>query len=110
LDGEHFGLEIAELRERGLVRVRPRGDLDMASAPVLAERVAELRDAGKNVLLDLDELEFIDMSGARAVKLLAEEGSRDGWVFTVTRGSACVRRLFELNGFDQALPSYEGSR
>ena len=102
--GEHSLLEITELREAGRVRVRLRGELDLATAPTLAERLGELRKRRKDVLLDLDELDFIDMSGLRVALLAAQESARDGWAFSATPGSPAVRRLIELVHPDGALP------
>ena len=53
------------VREAGRVRVRLREELDLASAPMVRERLRRLRERGAAVLLDLDELQFMDMSGLR---------------------------------------------
>lgn len=90
--------------EAGNVRLRLRGELDLASAPTVSESLRRLRERREAVLLDLDELEFIDMSGLRMVLAAAEEASRDGWSFAVTTGSAPVRRLLSLVRLDRPLP------
>jgi anti-anti-sigma regulatory factor len=59
------------------------------------------------VLLDLDELGFIDAKGARLVVEAAESARRDGWSFAITPGSPPVRRLFALLEVADTLP-YEG--
>ena len=92
------------MRDAGRVRLRLRGDLDLAGAPTLNRHLRTLRERGETVLLDLDELAFIDMSGLRAVLAGAEAGSRNGGPFSVTRGSSSVRRLFELVRLDGQLP------
>ena len=107
---EHPVLEIIEVRDAGRVRVRLRGELDLASAPVLSEALRGLRERRELVLLDLDELEFIDMSGLRAVMAGAEEASRDGGGFAVTRGSPQVRRLMGLVALDGQLRVDERAR
>jgi anti-anti-sigma factor len=89
-------LEVTEVREAGRVRVLLRGELDLAGAPTVTERLHSLRERREPVLLDLDELEFMDMSGLRTVMKAAAEASGDGWEFTVTRGSPAVRRLIAL--------------
>ena len=38
----------------------------------------------------------------------ARDAANDGWPFTVTRGSARVRRLFELLDIDKHLPVENG--
>ena len=85
-----------EVREHGRVRMRLRGELDLAGAPELSERLRTLRERRQTVLLDLDELDFIDMSGLRVLLTAAEDASRDGWTFTATRGSPAIRRLLTL--------------
>jgi anti-anti-sigma factor len=55
------------MRDDGRTRLRVRGELDMATAPILAESLRKLGERREPVLLDLDELGFIDMSGLRAV-------------------------------------------
>ena len=104
LSDEPSWLEILEVREDGRVRVRLRGDLDLASAPTLAEHLRRLGNRRERVLLDLDELAFIDMSGLRVVVQAAETASRDGWTFAITQGSAPVRRLIGIVRVDGQLP------
>ena len=100
----HLGLEIIEVLDAGRIRVRLRGELDLASGPTLGEVLRGLRERRASVLLDLDELSFIDMSGLRVVLAAAEQASRDGGGFAVTRGSSQVRRLIELVQPDGDLP------
>ena len=98
------------MRDAGGIRVRLRGELDLAGAPTVRERLRRLRERGEPVLLDLDELEFIDMSGLRVLAAASQEGSRDGWSFAVTRGSAQVRRLIGLVRLDRQLPLHGHTR
>ena len=90
--------------------MRLRGELDLASAQELTECLQRLSERREHVLLDLDELTFIDMSGLRTVLMAAEAASRDGWTFAVTRGSAPVRRLIALARVDGQLPVDGGLR
>ena len=104
MSDEHSLLEIIEVRGAGRVRVRLRGELDLAGAPRVSDRLRSLRERGEPVLLDLDELKFIDMSGLRVLTAAGEEASRNGWSFAVTRGSAQVRRLVGLVPLERQLP------
>lgn len=101
-------LEVIEVRESERVRVCLRGELDLAGAPTVTECLRGLRERCEAVLLDLDELAFIDASGLRALLMAAEGAAGDGVSFTVTRGSRTVRRLLGLVGADGQLP-YAGS-
>lgn len=98
LAGDH------RVRDAGRVHVRLRGELDLAGAPTVSDTLHRHRERGEPVLLDLDELEFIDMSGLRALLAATEEASHDGWSFAVTCGSPQVRRLIELVRPDGQLP------
>ena len=97
-------LEIIEVRDPGRIRVRLRGELDVAGAPVLRDALHRLGERREPVLLDLDELAFIDMSGLRVVMAAAEKTLREGGSFAVTRGSSQVRRLMALVRLDGQLP------
>jgi anti-anti-sigma factor len=97
-------LEVTEEHDARRVRVRLRGELDLAGVPTVSECLRTLRERRERVLLDLDELAFIDMSGLRAVLTASEAASRDGGTFAVTRGSPPVRRLIALIGLDGQLP------
>jgi anti-anti-sigma factor len=104
LSTDPLTFEVIELRESARVRLRVRGELDLATADVLADRLRDLRDRNATVLLDLDELEFIDASGLRVILRAASDARRDGWALTLTSGSARVRRLCRLLDVEQDLP------
>lgn len=110
MSGEQYWLDMTEVREAGRIRLRLQGELDLATAPIVAERLGTLREQRTNVVLDLDGLAFIDMSGLRMLRATAESAALDGWTFTVTRGSAAVRRLLDLVQFDGPLPLDRGAR
>lgn len=84
--------------------MRLRGELDLASAPALGERLAWFCERGEAVLLDLDELDFIDMSGLRVVMAASEVARRDGWSLAITPGSPQFRRLIGLVDLERHLP------
>jgi two-component system, OmpR family, sensor kinase len=99
---EEFRIE--EGRRDGVVVLRLRGDLDLASADAVAERLEALSAAGEPVLLDLDSLAFMDSSGLRVVLQAAETSRASGWRFTLTPGSEQVRNLFASAGVTDRLP------
>ena len=95
---------MVESREDTRTRVRLCGELDIATAALVAKRLGVLRERHESVLLDLDGLTFIDASGVRLVLAAAEDSRRDGWAFAVTRGSRPVRRVFQALDLDEHLP------
>jgi anti-anti-sigma factor len=110
LSDEHPVLEITESADAGRTRVRLHGDLDLATAPALEATLSRLCQRRQAVVLDLDQLAFIDMSGLRAVLAAAREASRERVAFVVTQGSPQVRRLVDLAQFNGELPRDGGPR
>jgi anti-sigma B factor antagonist len=80
------------------------GELDLASAPIF-ERALEDADVASTPLLvlDLDDLKFVDSTGLRVI-LLAHEGSRGrGQEFAITPGSPQVQRLLSITSVAEHL-------
>jgi anti-anti-sigma factor len=101
---ESLPFEVSELHETARVRVELSGELDLATADLVALRLRRLRERHETVVLDLDNLTFIDAAGIRVVLTAAEDARNNGWAFSVTRGSAPVRRLFALLEIDGLVP------
>ncbi len=100
-------LELLETSVDGRTRLQLVGELDIATVGAVGERLARLSERHQAVVLDLDELTFIDAKGARLVVEAAESARRDGWSFAITPGSRPVRRLFQLLEVADTLP-YDG--
>jgi anti-sigma B factor antagonist len=91
--------------ERDGVRIVLSGPLDMATAPILEARLAELRDAGhRRLIVDLRRLDFIDSTGLRLLLARDAEARQDGFSFALIAGPPRVQRLFELTRTLGALP------
>ena len=92
--------------DNGRVVVIPRGELDLATQGELRGALGVARSSG-DVVLDLGELRFLDTSGLRLILETAEASRRDGFRFTVLRGSAAVQRLFDVAGVEELVPFEE---
>src|SRR3954447_2040748 len=74
--------------------------------PVL--EVVEVREPGRIRVRVLGELDFIGLSGLRVVLTAAQQASRDGRAFALTRGSIRVaRRLVETHATMLGAPQRE---
>jgi anti-sigma B factor antagonist len=83
----------------GASRVTLIGELDIAVADGVEERLRLLRDAGRRVRLDLSQLDFIDSSGVRAIVLGLKHARQGGHELDVDREiSPTVRRMIEIMG------------
>jgi anti-anti-sigma factor len=97
-------LKIDVRREADRVIIRLSGELDMANAPLLQSAIDEADLQAKTMLvLDLEELQFIDSTGLRIILWARErclEGDRE---FAVTPGSPQVQRLLTVSGAGEHL-------
>jgi anti-sigma B factor antagonist len=93
--------EIHESNAPDLVRLRLVGELDIATAPVLTERLNRLRSAALVVRLDLSVLEFIDSSGLHVLLEAVHDSER--LVEVEPELAPQVRRLLELTHTDRVI-------
>jgi anti-anti-sigma factor len=92
-----LGIQIAQYDDEAVVAVR--GELDIATAPVLHREIDALWARTINVLtVDLEQLEFMDSSGLRALndlRVIAEERDVTFALFGVR---PAVRRVIDVTG------------
>ena len=82
--------------------VRLSGELDIDSAPLLADALQAFARPGTTIELDLTELTFIDSSGIRVLCHAADRLGPHGRV-VVSHATTAVRRTLELTGLDHFL-------
>jgi anti-anti-sigma factor len=99
---EQLRIEFVPEAERLVVRLA--GELDLASAPLLESALESPEiDSARMLVLDLEELQFLDSTGLR-VLLSAHEASRErGQEFAITRGTPQVQRLLSITRVDEHL-------
>jgi anti-anti-sigma factor len=90
-------LSITQSRDAdGALRVRLDGELDAAAMERLAASLAEASTPGEEIVLDLEELDFIDSSGLRVLLNAQADAARDGWNLWIANPQPPVIRLFEI--------------
>jgi anti-sigma B factor antagonist len=97
-----------EIRETvdtdGAARVTLIGELDIAVADGVEERLARLREQDRHTRLDLSQLDFIDSSGVRAILLALKHARQTGHALEVDREiSPTVQRMIEIMGIGPQL-------
>ena len=87
-----------------VVRLALSGELDIATAASLE---LELQSAEAThppmLVLDLEQLRFMGVSGLRSILDAARRARRDGRHFVVTNPVPQISRLFELTAIDQSV-------
>ena len=98
------GFRIDIVEREGTLAIVVAGELDIATAPALEDALsrAKATDA-RSILVDLEQLEFIDSSGL-AVLLKHTCGDDNRGRIRLTTGSRQAQRLFEISGTLHLLP------
>jgi anti-sigma B factor antagonist len=80
------------------------GELDLLGAPLLEQEIesAEIEASGI-LVLDLEDLQFIDSAGLRVILATHERSRKHGQEFALTRGTKQVQRLFAIAGVGEHL-------
>jgi anti-anti-sigma factor len=92
------------LPEREVVRVVPRGELDLATAPLVERELEHLLGAGfRHVVLELTQLTFIDSTGLRLLIAARRSARERQALLEIVPGSHDVQRIFELTGTESML-------
>jgi anti-anti-sigma factor len=93
------GLRIEITEAAGRTVVVLQGALDVATAPLLSEKFAELSRRGiADIDLDLARLEFMDSSGLAVVVAEHKRTKVDGGGLVIHHPARRVIRLFQSNG------------
>jgi anti-sigma B factor antagonist len=90
-----FRIEIAH-NGGGEVRVAPIGELDMSTVPELHERLTEVRESGRRLIVDLRGLEFMDSTGLTLLTRWSLAAERDDFSLALIAGNERIQRLFEI--------------
>ena len=99
--GEHLRIDSRSEPDRVVLELH--GELDLLGAPLLQDHMEKVEaDAPGIVVLDLQDLQFMDSAGLRVI-LAAHERSQRRWKLALTRGSEQVQRLFTIAGVSEHL-------
>jgi anti-sigma B factor antagonist len=99
---EHLRIDVRHERDRVVVGLH--GELDLVGAPLLQAGVENPEiDTTEMVVLDLQDLRFIDSAGLRVILAAHERSRQRGQAFALSRASAQVQRLLSIAGLDEHL-------
>jgi anti-anti-sigma factor len=99
---EHLRIEVRTAPDRVVLKLH--GELDLLGAPLLQKQIDDAGiDAREILVLDLQDLQFIDSAGLRVILAAHESARQRGQEFALTRGGDQVRRLLSVAGVDERL-------
>jgi anti-sigma B factor antagonist len=98
--------EITEQAREGNQILSIIGELDLSTAPALAERVEEkLGGSPRTLTIDLSDLTFMDSSGLRLLIELNQRANREAWKLALIPSKHdSAKTVLRLTGADAALP------
>ena len=99
---EEFAVTVSLQADRAIVEVR--GELDVATGPTLCDAISALtRDGLAGVVIDLDEVTFIDSRGLNAMLESHRQVTEHDMTLRVVNLQPAVERLFRISGVDAVL-------
>ena len=99
-----FEVDVEPTEEPNSVVVRPSGEIDIATGPVLEAEVEALVEAGiRQCAIDLTGVEFIDSAGLQMVLASRAALRRVGGAFSVQGASPSVARILDISGMTALL-------
>jgi anti-anti-sigma factor len=89
---------ICESEEDGGTRLTATGELDLATAPALSDRLYQTRAERRDVRLDLSKLEFVDCAGMNVIIQAVNDARTSGMRIDLEGDLAPqVRRVAEFH-------------
>lgn len=98
----HFDVQLVSMSD-GACAVRVVGDLDMATAPELEERIASVVSASR-LVIDLTQCTFLDSAAVRALMTIARDADTAGTPLALVASDPGILRVLEITAVDDILP------
>jgi anti-sigma B factor antagonist len=97
-------LSLTVRRERGVVIAEVTGDIDMSTVSGLRERLFGLADGGQSLIVDLNQVTFIDSTGLGVLIGAARRAAAHGGSVQAVCSRPQTRKLLWLTGVDRRIP------
>jgi anti-sigma B factor antagonist len=103
---EPRSFEIRDRTDGATTELVVEGELDLATAPLLARGVNDrLGENPTNLTLDLSAVTFMDSSGLRLLIELGQRAQREGWQLRlIASRHEAANAVLRMTGADAALP------
>lgn len=99
---EHLRIDVRNEPDRVVLGLH--GELDLLGAPLLQKQIESAEVGAKGiVVLDLQDLQFVDSAGLRVILAAHERAHSQGQELALTRGPEQVQRLFTIAGVNEHL-------
>ncbi|HUB36764.1 MAG TPA: STAS domain-containing protein [Solirubrobacteraceae bacterium] len=100
--GEHLRIEVRRDRDRTVLALH--GELDLLAAPQLQREIERCEgNPADTLVLDLDDVRFIDSAGLRVILAAHQRAGERGGRMALTPGPEQVQRLLSIAGVGDRL-------
>jgi len=97
-------LHIVGEHRDGVIRLRARGELDVATAPFLERAISAAETLQPStIVLDFEELAFMDSTGLHTLVNAHDRAAAGERIVIVVNGNEGVRKVFRLTKTDHLL-------
>jgi anti-sigma B factor antagonist len=97
-------LTVTVRHERGVVIAAVTGEIDISTVTGLRERLFELADSGRTLIVDLNRVTFIDSAGLGALVAAARRAAAHGGTLHAACARPQTRKLLWLTGVERRIP------
>ena len=80
------------------------GEIDISTVTQLRDRLFELAASSRNLVIDLDQVTFIDATGLNALAGTANRAAAHRGTLHVVCSRPKILKLFRLTGLDRRIP------
>jgi anti-sigma B factor antagonist len=91
-------------QEQGYAIVTVAGEIDISTVTRLRERLFERATSGTPLVVDLDQVSFIDSVGLAVLVGTANRAAEHGGSLQVASGRPKIHQLLRLTGLDRRIP------
>ena len=100
--GDALTIGVRSERDHAIATVA--GEIDISTVSRLRERLFELAASSRHLVIDLDQVTFIDSAGLSALVGAANRAAAHGTCLHVVCTRPKILKLFRLTGLDLRLP------
>ena len=94
-------LDITKTTEGNTVTLHLSGRVDTDTASLLDDEIAALPDMVTNLVMDMDDLEYVASSGLRVLLMASKTMRTRGGDCTMTNVPELIMEVFEMTGLDE---------
>ncbi len=102
-------LVVERQEARGAILIRPTGEVDLTSVPILWSNLKALLEDGQDVVVDLSGVQSIDSTGFEALVDAGHLFFQRGQRFALATPTSVVQRLIDIGYPDEVIPVFASS-